>query len=65
MTHVTSPITVEKYLKGLNYPASKQQLIDKAKENNAPEDVLLTLESLEEEEYHSPVDVSKAFGEIE
>jgi hypothetical protein len=65
MTHVISPAVVEKYLKGLSYPASKQDLIDKAEENNAPEDVLLTLESLEEEEFHSPVDVSKAFGEIE
>jgi hypothetical protein len=65
MTHVTSPAIVEKYLKGVNYPASKQDLIEKAEENNAPEDVLLTLEALEEEEFNSPVDVSKAFGEIE
>lgn len=60
-----SPAAVEKYLKGINFPADKESLIKHAEENDAPEDVLHTLSQLEEKEYHSAIDVSKEVGRIE
>lgn len=61
-THTTSPIHVEQYLKGMNYPARKEDLLQCAKKNNAPQKVLDQIQNLGTGEYHSPIDVSKAFG---
>ncbi len=43
-----SPVAVEKYLKGIDFPAEKNDLINHAKGNKAPEDVLHVMENLEE-----------------
>jgi hypothetical protein len=60
-----SPAAIERYLKGINYPASKDDLVNKAKENNAPSDVMYILKQFEEKQYNSPIDVSKEVGRIE
>jgi hypothetical protein len=60
-----SPAAVERYLKGINFPASKQDLIKHAKQNNAPEDVIHVLNQFEDKEYHSVIDISKEVGRIE
>jgi len=59
----TSPIEVQKALKGMDYPAKKQDLIEKARENSAPQEVMQVLESLPDKEFENAVDVSKEFGE--
>lgn len=59
-----SPAQVEKSLKGTHFPAEKQDLIQKAKENNANQDVLEVLENMPEKQFHSPVDISKAMGRM-
>ncbi len=56
-----NPIQVEKYLKGIDFPASKQDLVQCAKENDAPEEVLSMLEQLSGKQYNSPVDITKEF----
>lgn len=63
--HKASPAAIEKYLKGINFPAQKKDLINHAKGNQAPDDVMHVLESFEEKEYRSPIDVSKEVGRIE
>lgn len=60
-----NPISVQKYLKGMDYPASKDELIDHAEEQGADDEVLDLLEQLPDEEYETPADVSKAIGQIE
>lgn len=60
-----SPIELQKHLKGVDYPASKQALIERAQENGAEEDIRSILEQLPDEEFETPADVSKAFGQIE
>jgi len=60
-----NPIQMQKFLKGMDYPASKEELIDHAKQNGADENVCTTLEQLPDEEYETPADVSKAVGKIE
>ncbi len=57
-----NPIQLQKHLKGMDYPASKQELIEHAKKQGADEDALSALEELPEQEYEAPTDVNKALG---
>jgi hypothetical protein len=57
-----NPAMVEKYLAGVDYPASRQDLIKKAKDNKASEDIIDTISSLPEKTFNSPIDISKAMS---
>ncbi|MDQ3270293.1 MAG: DUF2795 domain-containing protein [Pseudomonadota bacterium] len=57
-----SPANVQKFLKGIEYPSNKQDLIRQARDNGAPEEVIDTIESFENEEFGGPPDVMKAYG---
>ena len=50
------------HLKGINFPASKQDLINHAKKNGADEGVLKVLRDMEDTEYRTMADVMKAYG---
>jgi predicted outer membrane protein len=63
MAHV-NPIQIQKFLKGVDYPASKAELLEKAESLGADENVRASLEQLPDEEYQTPADVSQAFGRI-
>ena len=60
-----NPIQVQKFLSGMDYPASKEEIVEHAKSNGADENIMDTLEQLPEEDYETPADVSKAIGEID
>jgi hypothetical protein len=53
---------LQKYLAGVEYPATRQDLADAAGDNGAPDDVLETIEAMPEREYMNPADVSKEAG---
>lgn len=57
-----SPAAVQEYLSGINYPAKKEDLINHARSQSAPQDVISTLENLPDREYGGPTDVSSAIG---
>jgi hypothetical protein len=58
-----NPIEVQKALKGADYPASRDDLIELAKDNEAPDEVVDELEeSLEDDEYDSPAEVMAHLG---
>jgi uncharacterized protein DUF2795 len=58
-----NPTEVQKALKGADYPASREDLIELARDNDAPEEVVDELEdNLEEEEYESPAAVMAELG---
>ena len=59
-----SPAEVEKSLKGINSPAKKQDLIKHAQQQGANQDVMEVLKEMRDTEFNSPIDVSKAIGEI-
>jgi hypothetical protein len=61
-----NPVEVQKHLKGVDYPADKQELIRHAQQQGADREVLSLLERLpEDEEYETPTELNKAIGEIQ
>jgi hypothetical protein len=60
-----NPVQLQKHLKGMDYPASKQDLIDHAKKNGADENALSVLEKIAEDQYETPTDVNKAVGKVD
>jgi hypothetical protein len=60
-----NPVQVEKLLKGLDYPASKQDIITYAEQHGADENAREALQELPDRTYESPVGISKAIGEID
>lgn len=55
-----TPIEVQKYLGGVSYPASKDDLVRCAEQHDAPEDLRETLAGLPADQFDSPAAVSKA-----
>ena len=53
---------LQRHLHGVDYPATKDQLVAHAR--GECERIIGTLARLPEEQYSRPTDVSKAFGEI-
>lgn len=60
-----NPIQLQKHLKGMDYPASREDIIRHAEENGADEEALSVLEQLPDEEFETPADVSKAVGQMQ
>jgi hypothetical protein len=60
-----SPAKIQHCLKGAHYPSTKSDLVDLAKRNNAPGDVMSVLYLIPEKEYISPAHVMKEVGKKE
>ncbi len=60
-----NPIQLQKYLKGIKYPASKKEIIARAQEGGADSNIKQILQRLPEETYQTPADVSQAVGRIQ
>lgn len=54
-----SPIDIQKALGGMDYPASRDDLVKHAEDNGADASVLDTLKNLPDREFDSPTDVNK------
>jgi Protein of unknown function (DUF2795) len=58
-----SPIDIQKALSGMDYPASKDQIVQHAEQNGADEEILDALRGIDDREYEGPSGVSSAvFG---
>lgn len=57
-----SPIDVQKGLKGISYPAQKDEVVRKARENDAGDRVIDALKGLPEQTFESPTDVNQALS---
>ena len=55
---MVSPIEIQKALKGIDYPASKEQILEHAK--GADKEVLDALGTIDDREYEGPSGVSAA-----
>lgn len=63
MAHKISPAEMEKYLKGLDYPVTKADMVKRVQQEM--QQVLAVLQRLPDQTYQKPTDVAKALGEIE
>lgn len=61
---VANPIEVQKYLKHVDYPATKDDLVNEAEEEGADVKVIHTLRDLPREKFNDPTDVSRAIGDM-
>ena len=57
-----NPIDLQRHLKGVDYPATRDELVSKAREAGANEDILRALEAIPERDYEDPAQVSEAIG---
>jgi hypothetical protein len=55
-----SPIEVQQFLKGMNYPASKEDLINHARRNRASDGIISMLNGMRTDRFNSSTDVSDA-----
>lgn len=60
-----NPIQIRRFLKRVNYPAGKGDLIKHAVQEGTDEQVRSTLERLPDQQFQTPADVSEARGKIE
>ena len=56
------PIEMQKHLKGMDYPASRDDLVAKAEENGADASLLAQLRGTGNQQFTGPDDVMKALG---
>jgi hypothetical protein len=63
MNDTPNPIQIQKFLGGVDYPASREALLSKAKDSGADENVLQALEGIPDKEYDSPTAVSSAVSD--
>lgn len=64
MPQITS-MRVQEYLAGMEYPATKDDLIKYARTKNAPDEVINTLDNLpEDESFENPTQVAEALEDI-
>lgn len=59
-----NPVDIQKYLEGIDYPATADDIAQHAEDNDAPEEVLMVLRQLPAKEYKNAADVSKEAGRI-
>jgi hypothetical protein len=59
-----NPIQMQKYLKGVHYPASGEDLIKAADNNDAPDDVKKLFAGMKGKNFEKVTDVSAAIGDM-
>ncbi|MEV8517369.1 DUF2795 domain-containing protein [Dactylosporangium sp. NPDC051484] len=57
-----NPIEVQRYLGDVDYPTSKQSLVEQARQHGADDKVVRALQDLPRDRFASPNDVSQAIG---
>jgi len=64
MAETPNPIQIQKFLGGIDYPASRETLISRAEESGADSNVLDALQNIPDKEYDSPTAVSSAVSDV-
>lgn len=58
-----SPVQMQKHLKGVSYPASKGDLIARARQTNASREIVDKIRALPADSFNGPKDVMRALGQ--
>jgi hypothetical protein len=53
------------YLKGVEFPCDKQDLIDFAEDSNAPDEVLFILQDLPDQDYSSMTEIMQGVAQVQ
>lgn len=59
------PAQIGPFIKDINYPANKKEVIQHAKDNNANPEVIETLKNLPNQRFNSPQELKKILGNIQ
>lgn len=59
-----SAAEIEKYISGIDFPCDREALIERARGNKAPREVLEIMEQFSAQDYNSPIDVSRQMSEV-
>lgn len=60
-----NPIQLQKHLKGMSYPASKQDILNRAEQNGGLDDTIRdVLNALPDKKYDKPTDVTSAVKNV-
>lgn len=57
-----NPVEVQKFLNDVDYPISKDDLLEKAESEGADEGIISTIREAPMDEFNSPSDLSEAIG---
>ncbi|MDB6123671.1 MAG: hypothetical protein JWQ71_2664 [Pedosphaera sp.] len=60
-----SPAEIQKALKGMHYPAKKEDIVGHAQEHGAGEEVMAVLNRLPNRAWKSPAELMKDVGKME
>ena len=60
-----SPANITHHLKGIDFPAGRDDLVKHAQKNDADEEILEVIRKMPDQEYGSMADVMKGVGEVE
>jgi hypothetical protein len=60
-----APINVSRFLKGIDFPVEKEQLVQQARQNQADREVINLIQRLEDREYDNISDVMKGFDNLQ
>lgn len=60
-----SPIDMAHHLKGIRFPAGKQDLVQHAKGNGAPSEAMEAIEAMPEQTYETMADVMMGYKQAE
>jgi len=60
-----NPAQLERHLKGVNYPASKAELVKHVERNGAEENVRAAISNLPNQSYDSPAAVNRAISAMQ
>lgn len=60
-----NPIELQKHLKGLDYPASKDEIVQKANQQGADDEITQVLSQLPDREFKTPAEINEAVGDMQ
>ena len=61
---MVSTVALAQYLEGVDFPATKGDILIFAREHNAPSDVISALDKMPEGTFHSMAGIWDAVGEV-
>ncbi|MBW1989205.1 MAG: DUF2795 domain-containing protein [Deltaproteobacteria bacterium] len=55
---------IGRYLRNLNYPATREDIVQNATEQGADEELLDAMRRLPSRQYNAPVEINQALGDV-